>query len=66
MPECALAGIGFTVSIFVASLAFPDARSLEEAKLRVLLASALATAAGALILGGARLGRRPTGSGAGP
>jgi Na+/H+ antiporter NhaA len=45
-----LAGIGFTVSIFVAGLAFDDAALTEQAKLGVLLASVLAAAVGALVL----------------
>ncbi|WP_267396372.1 MULTISPECIES: Na+/H+ antiporter NhaA [unclassified Sphingomonas] len=38
----ALAGIGFTVSLFIAGLAFPDAAKREEASLGVLLASIIA------------------------
>lgn len=41
-----LAGIGFTMSIFVANLAFPSAALLASAKLGVLLASLLAICAG--------------------
>ncbi|MGZ4825168.1 MAG: Na+/H+ antiporter NhaA, partial [Terriglobales bacterium] len=37
-----LAGIGFTVSIFISSLAFDDASQLLEAKTAVLAASLLA------------------------
>ncbi len=37
-----LAGIGFTVSIFISSLAFDDASQLVEAKTAVLVASLLA------------------------
>lgn len=51
-----LAGIGFTVSIFVAGLAFDDAALAEQAKLGVLAASALATLLGVSIL--ARSGSR--------
>jgi len=54
-----LGGIGFTMSIFIATLAFPDAALLAAAKLGVLLASILA-ALGGLALG-ALLGRRPSG-----
>jgi Na+:H+ antiporter, NhaA family len=46
----AVAGIGFTVSIFIASLAFSDARLIAEAKIGVLAASVLATLLGAGIL----------------
>jgi NhaA family Na+:H+ antiporter len=46
----ALGGIGFTVSIFVASLAFTDARLIEEAKLGILLASVTSALLGAAIL----------------
>jgi NhaA family Na+:H+ antiporter len=46
----ALGGIGFTVSIFVASLAFTDARLIEEAKLGILVASVASAAVGAAIL----------------
>ena len=42
----ALAGIGFTVSLFVAELAFDDPALREEAKIGVLLASALAAGLG--------------------
>jgi NhaA family Na+:H+ antiporter len=46
----ALGGIGFTVSIFVASLAFTDARLVEEAKLGILVASVASAAVGGAIL----------------
>ena len=53
-----LAGIGFTVSLFIAGLAFPDAPALEEAaKMGILGASFLAALAGSAIL--ATAGRRP-------
>ncbi len=49
-----VAGIGFTMALFVAQLAFPDARLLAAAKLGVLAASggaaALGLALGALLL----------------
>lgn len=45
-----IAGIGFTVSIFVAGLAFDDAGITDEAKIGVLAASAIAAAIGALVL----------------
>lgn len=41
-----LAGIGFTMSIFIATLAFEDANLLGAAKLGVLLASAMAATIG--------------------
>jgi NhaA family Na+:H+ antiporter len=46
----ALAGIGFTVSIFVTGLAYDDAALQEEAKLGVLVASAVAATVGAVLL----------------
>jgi NhaA family Na+:H+ antiporter len=45
-----LAGIGFTMSIFVAGLAFPDEALLGAAKLGILVASALAGVSGYLVL----------------
>jgi NhaA family Na+:H+ antiporter len=45
-----LAGIGFTMSIFVAGLAFPDEALLGAAKLGILVASTLAGVAGYLAL----------------
>jgi Na+:H+ antiporter, NhaA family len=45
-----LAGIGFTMSLFVASLAFNDPGVLATAKLSILLASLIAGGAGLLIL----------------
>ncbi len=46
-----LAGIGFTMSIFIAALSFePDSPLLLEAKLGILVASALSAAAGVFIL----------------
>lgn len=45
-----LAGIGFTMSIFIANLAFADAQTVGYAKVSVLLASLLATVFGLLIL----------------
>jgi Na+:H+ antiporter, NhaA family len=41
-----LAGIGFTMSIFIAGLAFPDAGALTAAKLGILAASLLAGVVG--------------------
>lgn len=50
-------GIGFTMSLFVAGLAFPAGATLETAKLAVLVGSAIA-ALGGLGLGAAVLPRR--------
>ena len=46
----ALAGIGFTVSIFITGLAFSDVARQNEAKVGILVASALAAGLGSLIL----------------
>ena len=46
----AIAGIGFTVSIFIGGLAFDDPALTNEATLGVLMASAVAALFGALIL----------------
>jgi Na+:H+ antiporter, NhaA family len=45
-----IAGIGFTVSIFVAGLAFDDPALTDEAKLGVLVASCLAALLGSIVL----------------
>ena len=45
-----LAGIGFTVSLFIAGLAFDAATLDAEAKIGILAASALAAVAGSLML----------------
>jgi Na+:H+ antiporter, NhaA family len=45
-----LAGIGFTMSLFIASLAFPDAATLNQAKMGVLCASVIAALAGLAFL----------------
>jgi NhaA family Na+:H+ antiporter len=52
-----LGGIGFTMAIFIATLAFPHAGALAAAKLAVLVGSAAAAVLGLLL--GARLLRRP-------
>ena len=52
----AVAGIGFTVSIFVTGLAFDDAALQGEAKIGVLVASVVAGVLGSAVL--ARAGRR--------
>lgn len=44
------AGVGFTMSIFVASLAFPETALLTSAKLAILLASLVAGFAGFIVL----------------
>ena len=46
----AVAGIGFTVSLFVADLAFEDAALVAQAKVGILLASVVAGGLGYLIL----------------
>ena len=47
----AVAGIGFTVSIFIAGLSFPGAELLtEEAKIAILLASLFAAVVGVALL----------------
>jgi len=50
----AIAGIGFTVSLFVTGLAFDAVALQDEAKVGVLVASIVAAAIGVLILRGAR------------
>ncbi|MEX0876261.1 MAG: Na+/H+ antiporter NhaA [Phycisphaerales bacterium] len=46
-----LAGIGFTMAIFIANLAYADSQThLEHAKLAILIASAIAAIAGGAIL----------------
>lgn len=52
-----VAGIGFTMSLFIAELAFPGLPLVEVAKLGILAASIVAAAGGALVL--LRLARRP-------
>jgi Na+:H+ antiporter, NhaA family len=46
----AVAGIGFTVSLFMAELAFDDERLIAEAKVGILAASVLAGALGWIVL----------------
>ena len=55
----AIAGIGFTVAIFIATLAFDDVATQEIAKIGVLAASAIAAGVGAL---GARWSSRQSGA----
>jgi NhaA family Na+:H+ antiporter len=45
-----LGGIGFTMSLFIANLAFGDAPALETAKVGILAASVVSGIAGALVL----------------
>jgi NhaA family Na+:H+ antiporter len=45
-----LGGIGFTMALFIAGLAFPDTRQLDAAKLGILGASALAGVIGYMLL----------------
>ncbi len=45
-----VAGIGFTVALFVAGLAFGTADAYTEARIAILLASSLAALIGALLL----------------
>lgn len=45
-----LAGIGFTVSLFISALAFDDSTQLDAAKTAILLASLIAGIAGYLLL----------------
>jgi len=49
-----VAGIGFTMSLFIAQLAFPPGPLLETAKLAILVGSFVAAVAG-LIIGSLRL-----------
>ncbi len=53
----ALAGVGFTVSLFIAGLAFDDVELQAAAKVGILAASAIAAAIGTAVL--ARLARAP-------
>jgi NhaA family Na+:H+ antiporter len=56
----AVAGIGFTVSLFITGLAFDAPAVLSEAKLAILVASVVASAIGlALLRGGYGRGRVP-------
>lgn len=50
----ALAGIGFTMSLFIAGQAFPDADDFAAAKIAIFLASLVAGVAGTIILWPAR------------
>lgn len=46
----AVAGIGFTVSLFISGLAFTESRLVDEAKIGVLVASVVAGTLGAILL----------------
>ena len=46
----AIAGIGFTVSLFITGLAFDDAAMQDSAKIGVLSASVIAAGLGSLVL----------------
>jgi NhaA family Na+:H+ antiporter len=46
----ALGGIGFTMSLFIAGMSFPDPADYAAAKIAIFLASLIAAAIGALIL----------------
>ncbi len=49
----AVAGIGFTVSLFITGLAFDDEAIQDDAKIGILAASIIAALAGAAILSAA-------------
>jgi NhaA family Na+:H+ antiporter len=49
-----ISGLGFTMSIFISELAFPDPAIRKEAKLGILCASLIAGSAGFLLLRSAR------------
>jgi Na+:H+ antiporter, NhaA family len=56
----AVAGIGFTVSLFIAGLAYDDPRLQDAARLAILASSAIAAAVGsAILVVGARSARDP-------
>ena len=52
-----LAGIGFTMSLLIAMLAFDDMASVNEAKRGIIVGSLLAGVAGAVILRTGRVSR---------
>jgi len=54
----ALAGVGFTVALFITELAFESPRDIEASKLAVLLASLIASLLGAFILRSANSAKR--------
>ncbi|MCR6631703.1 MAG: Na+/H+ antiporter NhaA [Magnetospirillum sp.] len=55
---CVLTGIGFTMSLFIAGLAFPDGDAMAATRLGVLLGSLLSAVAGYAVI--AVLGKRKT------
>ncbi|MGC5799232.1 Na+/H+ antiporter NhaA [Sphingomonas sp. NFX23] len=48
--NCTLSGIGFTISLFIANLAFPDVQRTEMASLAVLIASVVSAGRGYVAL----------------
>ncbi|MBZ4188293.1 Na+/H+ antiporter NhaA [Niabella beijingensis] len=56
-----LAGIGFTMSIFISLLSFEDPALIAEAKLAILVASVLAALLGCLVLVGVNSRQKPIG-----
>ncbi|HZB14573.1 MAG TPA: Na+/H+ antiporter NhaA [Chryseolinea sp.] len=50
MGVALLAGIGFTMSLFITTLAFDDAKSITDAKLGIFVASIIAGVAGYFVL----------------
>jgi Na+/H+ antiporter NhaA len=61
-----VAGIGFTVSLFITDLAFPEQRLVDQAKIGILVASVLASVLGfALLRASSRRDRRSVGAGRG-
>jgi Na+/H+ antiporter NhaA len=48
----AVAGIGFTVSLFITELAFTEQRLADQAKIGILVASVLASVLGFVLLRG--------------
>jgi NhaA family Na+:H+ antiporter len=59
-----LAGIGFTMSLFIANLAFAEQALLDQAKVGVLAASVVAAVAGLAFLSRALPRRQPAGAAA--
>ena len=47
---CALGGIGFTMSLFIAGMSFPNQGDYAAAKIAIFLASLIAAVVGAIIL----------------